>query len=138
MSSDPDDELPLTPNHLLGKTGYVLSPPEAQNIAALPRDRYRYLQRLVDAFWHVWHKTYLPTLMQRKKWTSKERNFAVGDYVLVEEKDLPRGQWMTGTIEEINPGDDDLVRVVKVKTAKGFYDRPTTKLLVRTKQNVII
>lgn len=128
VSSDPKDELPLTPNHFLGKSATVFAPPESMSENALPRERYKYSQKLLDSFWHVWHKTYLPTLMTRKKWTSQQRNIAIGDYVLIEEKDLPRGQWITGTVTEIYPGTDKLVRVVKVKTSKGTYEKPITKI----------
>lgn len=65
-SSDPDDLRPLTPNDFLNR-------PPAANLPvgefqdALPRENYRYVQRMTNLFWDLWKGTYLQSLAGRKK-----------------------------------------------------------------------
>ena len=42
----------------------------------------------------------------------------------------PRGQWELGRVIDTYPGDDNCVRTVKVKTAKGEYVRPVSKVCI--------
>ena len=79
-------------------------------------------------FWNVWTRIYLKSLVARKKWCTKERNFVVGDAVLVVEPNLPRYEWRTGHVCEVFPGDDGLVWVVRVRTPVGTYLRPIHRL----------
>jgi hypothetical protein len=65
-SSDPEDFRPLTPNDFLNR------PPTADLLPgsfddALPRERFRYVQRMAQLFWDLWTKLYLPSLIPRKK-----------------------------------------------------------------------
>ena len=48
--------------------------------------------------------------------------------VLLKEDNLPPLIWSTGVIVDVHPGLDGLVRVVTVRTPKGVYKRPVTKL----------
>ena len=73
-------------------------------------------------------KLYLPTLTKRGKWNQKQRNFAVGDVVLVVDPNQPRGQWKIGRVMEVYPVLDQLVRVAKIKTDVGIYTRPILRL----------
>ena len=52
----------------------------------------------------------------------------IGDLVLLVEDNQAPLQWKTGRIQETYPGNDDIVRVVKVKTATGQLIRPVAKL----------
>ena len=38
--------------------------------------------------------------------------------------------WPLGRVTEVYPGQDGLVRVVSVKTARGIYRRPVVKVAV--------
>ena len=126
-SSDPRDYRPLTPNDLLGKrSGLVL--PMSDPKDALPRQNYLYVQKMANQFWDLWIKFYLPSLVARRKWQLKERNFRVGDHVLVVEPNLPRGRWSTGKVTETFPGADGLVRVVTVQTESGVSTRSIHRL----------
>ncbi|XP_055542828.1 uncharacterized protein LOC129728416 [Wyeomyia smithii] len=51
-----------------------------------------------------------------------------GKLVVIREDNMPPQQWPLGRIEELFPGDDDIVRVVTVKTAKGVYKRALSRL----------
>ena len=64
----------------------------------------------------------------RQKWKTKQRNLRVGDFVLLTEQHQPRREWATGTVTETYPGKDDLVRVVKIRTATGEFKRAVHQL----------
>ena len=51
----------------------------------------------------------------------------VGDVVLIHD-DTPRIQWKLAIIEEINKGEDGLIRSANVKTSTGKTNWPITKL----------
>ena len=48
----------------------------------------------------------------------------------VADKNAVRGSWTMGRIVDVFPGADRKVHNVKVKTAKGVYSRPVTKIAV--------
>ena len=75
-----------------------------------------------------WLKVYLPTLAERKKSQVKNRNFKIGELVLISDKDMHRSEWPLARIIEIRASRDDVVRVFKVKTANGEYVQPAGNL----------
>ena len=128
-SSDPEDFRPLTPRDFLNLPP-TTDLPAGETSRALPRDHVRYVKKMANLFWELWTKTYLPTLVPRRKWTADERNFQVGDSVLLSENNLPSSQWKTGRVTEAFPGSDGFVRVVKVNTDSGEYLRPIHRLVL--------
>ena len=68
---------------------------------------------------HLHHLRYVPSLIGRKKWRTKERNFQPGDRVLVADPNLPRGQFKIGRVTKAIAGADGLVRVVEVRVYNG-------------------
>jgi len=128
-SSDPNDEHVLTPNHFLyGQAGGQLAPRVIGNIAFNPKNRWRFVQDLISKCWKRWMKEYLSTLNTRSKWVEQRRNVAPGDVVLLVETSNPKGHWPLGRIQEVLPGPDGQVRVVRVRTAGKDYVRRITKL----------
>ncbi|KFD51351.1 hypothetical protein M513_07756 [Trichuris suis] len=71
---------------------------------------------------------YITTLSGRKKWNVERDNPRVNDVVLVAEDNVPRHRWRLGIVAELLPGQDGLVRTVRVKTAAGVICLPTRKL----------
>ncbi|KAL9968821.1 hypothetical protein ACROYT_G020955 [Oculina patagonica] len=127
-SSDPNDEHVLTPNDFLyGQAGGQLAPRVIDEIAFNPRNRWRFVQDLINKCWRRWMKEYLSTLNTRSKWVDQKRNVAPGDVVLLVDTSNPKGQWPLGRIQEVFPGPDGQVRVVRVRTAGKDYVRPITK-----------
>jgi len=125
QSANPHDIAPLTPSHFLhGELGRrqapVPAPAEKLNHV---RQRWRRVQELVRHFWHRWIQEWIPGLSSRKKWNSVNRDFAVGDVVIVLSSDTVRGQWPLGRITEVMPGHDGHVRVVKVQVGKTVFTR---------------
>jgi hypothetical protein len=134
-SSDPEDFRPLTPNEFLNRPPtFDLLPGEFGD--ALPRERFRYVQKMAQLFWDLWTKLYLPTLVPRKKWQSVQGNLTVGDVVLLLDPNQPRGSWKIGHVNQTYPGGDGLVRVVKVKTEDGEYTRAIHRLSLLEKAAV--
>ena len=128
LSDDPDDPLPLTPNHLLlQRSGQDLPPGRFVQEDTFHR-RLRQVQYLADQFWVRWIKEYLPTLQKRHKWLKPSWNITAGDLVLIRRENTPRCQWPLGLVMNVYPGQDGLVRSVKVKCRAGTYERPITKI----------
>ncbi|XP_043264252.1 uncharacterized protein LOC122404380, partial [Colletes gigas] len=129
LSDSPDDYAPLTPAHfLIG--GPTLAPPmqsvENANISHLTR--WRAMQKFHEQLWRHWTRDYLTHLQNRYKWQTENTRLKKNDLVLVQNPLLPPNQWEMGRIEEVFPGKDGHVRVVKVRTAKSTYTRPITRL----------
>ena len=66
----------------------------------------------------------------RRKWCIERRNVRIDDVVTVTDENAVRGSWTMGRIADVFPGADGKERNVKVKTAKGVYSRPVTKIAV--------
>ena len=113
---DPES-LPITPNQLLTmKTKVTLPPPGIfQKEDLYCRKRWRSVQYLANEFWRRWKKEYLIILQERQKWHAKNRNFQIGDIVLMKDDDLPRNQWRMGRIIEVVKSNDGLVRVASIR-----------------------
>jgi hypothetical protein len=129
LGVDPDDPLPLTPNHfLIGQAvpripSDILAPEEMTS-----KRRWRAAQAIVDQFWRRWMKEYVPSLIERRKWLRHRRNLKIGDVVIVVEPNTPRGLWPLGRIVQPLPGPDGIVRAARVRTKMGEKVRPVAKL----------
>ena len=129
QSSNPNDPVPLTPNHFLfGQMGGKFAPEIVDSSQFDIRKRWRRVQELMRHFWQRWIKEWLPSLNSRKKWNSSNINHKEGDVVLVLSPDTPRGKWPLGRIVKTYPGPDGVVRVVDVKIGKNTFKRPVVKL----------
>ena len=129
QSANPEDDVPLTPNHFLfGQVGGQFASESVDETTFNPKKRWRRVQELVRHFWHRWIREWLPALNVRRKWLTVERNIQVDDVVLVMSPKTPRGHWPLGRIIEVYPGKDGHVRVAKVQVGKEEFLRPITKL----------
>ena len=130
VSVDPRDQEALTPNHfLIGESSGHLRLDRYEAETSNPRKQFRIAQSFADAFWKRWIREYLPTLLPRKKWDAADCPLEIGDIVLVIDFQAPRNTWRKGTIIEIYPGADEVVRVAKIRTATNELVRPTRKLI---------
>ena len=130
VSSDPNDLSPLTPSHfLVGEIGGPFAPEALDHEQTYnPKKRWHRVQQLLGQFWKRWRKEFLPSLNVRKKWFHPRHNLKEGDVVLIVEPNASRGEWPLGRVIEAYPGDDGLVRVVKVKAKNKEYLRPVHRL----------
>ncbi|XP_071476616.1 uncharacterized protein [Diadema antillarum] len=129
LNLDPNDDEPLTPNHLLiMRKGSSLPPGVFDQKDAYGRRRWRQVQYLASVFWKRWQREYLLLLQERQKWNAPRRNLAVNDLVLVADETTPRGQWPLGKVVEVYPGKDGHVRQAQVRVGTRFFKRPIAKL----------
>jgi hypothetical protein len=128
VSSDPQDLEALTPNHILLLRQNPSTPAGEFDKSDKFKARWKHVQMLADTFWERWTKEYLPTLQETQKWLKRMPNFSVGDLVLMVDKDVSRGQWPKGLVEQVFPDTDGVVRRVMIRTADGVYQRDVRKL----------
>lgn len=129
LSSDPNDLEVLTPSHfLLGERAMLL--PEQNHLESKANwlTRWQKIQQLSQQFWKRWQDEYLNQLQVRSKWFQKQSQPQKDEFVLISNENTPPSQWPVGRIVEVHPGDDDLTRVVTVRTSEGEYKRPITKI----------
>ena len=130
MSSDPNDLNVLSPGHFLIGSPLDAWPDatDSKNLTLNPQQRWKLMQQLSRSFWTRWQAEYLNNLQHRSKWTKDVPNFQVGDLVLVKEDNNPPLVWPRARITRIFAGNDDVIRVVQLRTAAGTYNRPASKL----------
>ena len=95
-----DEHQEDTEHDFMGKSGTVFASSKVMRHNTLPREGYRHSQKLINLPKHPWNKTYCPTLLSRKAWTSQQTNVASGYYVQTEGKTLHHRQRITGTYEK--------------------------------------
>ena len=130
------ESLPITPEDIL--IGQHTPPPQPEPKArSNPRHLLRATQNRVGDFWICWLKCFAPNLLPRNRRFKTRENVEVGDLVLKLDPNLRRNQWKMDIITETYPGNDGLVRKVRMKTKTGEYDGPIHKLcLIATKQEL--
>ena len=129
MCTDPNEPEPLTPNHFLFGRHHPHIPADVEErFDGLSRNRWKQCQFIIDQFWRRWMREYVPTLTERHKWNKKVRPLKVGDEVLILDENTRRGEWLWGSIVEIFPDSNGVVRKAAIKTSKGTYTRPAVKL----------
>lgn len=120
---------PLTPGHfLIGEAPVTIPNPNLQHINVGRLSRWQLTQKLVRDFWHKWQMEYLTRLQQRPKWLKQEREFEIGDIVLLKEDQLPPGKWSLGRIIDKHPGKDNITRVYSVKCKGDIVKRTVLRL----------
>ena len=125
---DPQEDEPLTPNHLLlMRKGSMDQPGNYQRRDEFGK-RWRHCQYIADRFWKRWLKEYIPIIQHRTKWVSEQECIRKGDMILLCDETMPRNNWPLGRVTAVHKGRDGRVRTATVKTSKGTYERPVTKL----------
>lgn len=85
--------------------------------------RVRYLNSVLNHFWRCWSHEYLLELRESHRCrVAKDRTpIKVGDVVLLEDQDKPRGFWRLARVEKLLSGKDDKVRgaEIRVSTPSG-------------------
>ena len=81
-------------------------------------------------FWKSWSAEYLNTVNHLNKWRYPTRNIEVGDVVLMREDNTGPTQWPLAHVTSVYRGQDGFVRVVKLKTSKGEYNCPISKVVL--------
>ena len=82
----------------------------------------------MDKFWSIWVNNYLRNLPPSSNKFKALVNLGIGSVVLIREDNVPRMQWLLGTVQELYRGRDGLVRSVKLHTTKGTRIRAIQRL----------
>lgn len=90
--------------------------------------RWIQVSKMRDHFWNRWSREYVHSLQQLPKWRRTSPNLTVGMLVILKDELQPPTKWAMARIIKVYPGDDGLVRVVKVKTATTTLKRPIGKI----------
>ncbi|XP_062715275.1 uncharacterized protein LOC134291498 [Aedes albopictus] len=131
MSDDPDDLEPLTPAHfLVGSSLQALPDSELLNIPPNRLNQFQLIQQRIQHFWTRWRREYLNQLQARTKRWKPAVPVEPGKLVVVKDENVPPIRWKMGRIVAVHPGEDDVVRVVTVKTATGEFKRPVEKICI--------
>jgi len=90
ITDEPDSDI-LTPNHLLlGKCGESMPMGFYDEKDRFLRNKWRHVQFVTEQFWKQFSLHYFHYLHVRTKWFRPRRCLKVGDYVAIEDKNLPR------------------------------------------------
>lgn len=117
-----EDSESLTPNHfLMGSSSGRRVETKNTDLNSIWSEQ----QTTLRQFWKKWIAEYLPSIAVRPKWNLPIAKINVGDLVFVCDSE----DWRRGRVEEtfVDP-ESDQVRQVVVRTSKGKYKRPTTKI----------
>ncbi|XP_062713680.1 uncharacterized protein LOC115258488 [Aedes albopictus] len=131
LSSHPQDLSSLTPGHfLVGEPLFSIPEPDYTTHPVGRLNRYQEMKRSVQDFWKRWAREYVSELHQRSKWQRVRDEVKVGSLVLLKQEGLPPLEWNLGRVVAVSPGTDGHVRVVEVRTAKGYYTRAVTEVFL--------
>jgi hypothetical protein len=128
LPNDPSHSY-LSPGHfLVGEPLSTLPSLDLTNVKSNRLSRWQQPQQQTQHFWQRWLADYLQELQQRPKWQHSASNFRPGDAVLVMDEHTPPLQWPLAIVTAVHPGPDQRIRVMTVKTTKGTFQRPITKV----------
>jgi hypothetical protein len=130
-SPDDDGIDVLTPGHfLIGQPLCALPDPSSSFRSTSLLRRWELSQNIVRHFWQRWSSEYLVTLNKFHKWHHPSRNLTVGDVVVLKEDSVIPTKWPLAKVVQVHTGRDGLVRVATLKTEKGTYKRPVSKIVL--------
>jgi hypothetical protein len=132
LSNNPDNLQVLTPGPFLIGTSLLAD----HNLIDIPSNRlssWLHVQQMVQRLWTCWSQDYLHQRQQRTKWKDVQPNVTIGDLVLVKEDNLPPLVWKKAVISDIHAGRDGLTRAVTLRTAKGTFKCPVTRICLLPK-----
>ncbi|XP_062704179.1 uncharacterized protein LOC134286565 [Aedes albopictus] len=128
VSDDPSDLTAITPAHfLIGRTMQAIPEPSYLNLRESTLSRWQLVQSMQQQFWKRWTTEYLPELQNRQKWHHLTK-IKPGALVLLIDKNAPPAQWLLGRIVALHTGQDNVTRVVTVKTNRGECKRAVTEI----------
>lgn len=129
MTEDPNDFTVLTPAHfIIGSTMHAILGPSVADVQASRLAHHQKLQQLFQRFWHQWRTEYLQELQKDTRLRQPNHQILPGRLLVIIDEYQHPVRWSLARIEAAHPGKDDLVRVVTLRTSKGTFKRPITKI----------
>ena len=148
LSDDPDDHLPLTPNHFLNPS------PDQQSvlITDMPEPTVNLLKKewsgvlaLNEHFRKRFVREYLPLLHGRMKWRATKPSLKVGQLVLLVEETKRRGLWKIGVVDSLESNKNIVIGAhvrylsdgMKKKCGQDLTTLPSPKLFYRDRESLV-
>ena len=113
--SDPEDGAYVCPNGLLLGRATISVPQGPFKEYANPKHRLEFTQLILESFWKKMNRDYFPSLIVQQKWHTLRRNVSVGDVVLLQDRNVFRGEWKMGKICKVFPDVNGVVRSCEIK-----------------------
>jgi len=136
FTDDPINLTYLSPGHfLIGEPLTQLPATDFTDVKCNRLSRWQTYQQQFQQFWQRWSSDYLQSLQQRQRWQRTSPNLQPGDLVLLLEDNTAPLQWPTAVVTDIHPAKDGIVRAVTLRTPKGVFRRPITKILPLPRAN---
>ena len=133
-SNDPSDFDALTPNDFIIKKFDNFAPGYFNEDNISSRKKFESVQPYSNEFWRRYIKEYTTSLNKRTKWFRDQRNFEVGDLVLIHQNNI-RSHRPLGRITKVSPSNDNVARLVEVKQPNSLMIRPTGSLCLIEKSH---
>ncbi|XP_043497325.1 uncharacterized protein LOC122521010 [Polistes fuscatus] len=126
---DPNDATALTPAHfLVGRPLNMLPEENYENTPINRLSSWKHITKVRQDFWRRWYIEYLRELQKRQKWNNSQYKLEKDTIVILIDKNQPCMRWQLGRIIDVHPGEDDVVRVVTIKTTHGNIKRNATTI----------
>lgn len=125
VSEDLEELEPLTPAHFIQPNSDTATDDFDEIDRQQLLSRSAHLEKVREHLRQRFVKEYLSLLVGHSK---KGTSVREGDIVLVGTDNTKRISWPLGRVVAVMPGSDEVVRLVKVKTAKGEFLRPVQRL----------
>jgi hypothetical protein len=128
--SDPLDGGPITPNHLLlGRATNSIPSLKFANVSHTKR--VKFLQTIIEEFWHKWKMVVFHSLVPQYKWHRSQRNVSVKDVVLINDDNALVSEYKLGQVVSVKVSKDGLVRSARVRCVNRTGDKVNVILLDR-------
>ena len=123
-----DDLDILTPGHfLIGANLKALPDTTYEEFQGHLGARWRHVQQIFRHYWQRWSREVLLAFNDKQKFLKIRENIKVDDIGLLVDEQTPPFIWPLCKVLEVIKGPDNLVRVLKLKTATNVYLRAVTK-----------
>ena len=111
-----DAEGVITPAHfILGMKNYNIGVQASPDYSSSLIKAYLKVNAVMRDIWQRFLREYIPKLNRCPKWHKKLQNVAVGDIVLMLDKQAPRGRWPKAKVIDVTKTHEGLVRSVVVE-----------------------
>lgn len=120
QSENPADLKPLTPsNFLISGDACFIPDKEVKNSKPTLLKRWELISKIRKEYWDRLSLEYFHTLQMRSKWLKLYENLRENTVVLIKNDNTPPMNWEMGLIINVIKGNDNIARVVDLKTAIG-------------------